>query len=777
MADNVDITQGSGTTIAADDIAGVKHQRVKVVIGADGVNDGDVSASNPIPVTGTVTANTGLTQPLTDTQLRATSVPVSGTFFQATQPISATALPLPSGASSEATLSSINTKTPSLGQSTMVNSQPVAIASNQSAIPVTGTFWQATQPISGTVTANTGLTQPLTDTQLRALAVPVSGTFWQATQPVSGSVSVSNFPASQAVTGTFFPATQPVSIAASVAVTGPLTDTQLRATAVPVSGTVTANAGTNLNTSALALESGGNLASINTKTPALGQALAASSVPVVLTAAQITTLTPPSSVSVSNFPVTQPVSGTVSANATLSAETTKVIGTVNVAASQSIAVTQATGTNLHVVVDSAPTTAVTGTFFQATQPVSIASSVAVTGSLTDTQLRATAVPVSVSSIALPSGASTSALQTTGNSSLSSIDGKTPTLGQALAASSIPVVLTAAQISTLTPLSSVSISNLPSPLAVSGSITSTQNVAINIASYGSISLEITGTWTGTLNFETLVGSTWSPADCFGTVSELVSTSTTSNGVYSFINLAGVTQARVIGNTVTSGTANIVLTANNGQFTYPVYARSVGNTIGSYGIQMGGVDASTNTFQFQKVNTLGAAGVYLESSNKASYSATTIPFTPPATPSDIIRISGSATKIIRILKIVLNTTQNTIGINDWYIIKRSTANIGGTTTAITPVPLDSNFASPTATLIRYNTNATTLGTALGNLAIVNIVSPPTTPGTSGTAYIPYVFDFTNNPIVLRSVNEGVSVNFNGAALPGGLSINCHIMFTEE
>lgn len=62
------------------------------------------------------------------------------------------------------------------------------------------------------------------------------------------------------------------------------------------SGTITANAGTNLNTSALALETGGNLASINTKTPALGQALAAASVPIVLTAAQLTTLTPLSTV-------------------------------------------------------------------------------------------------------------------------------------------------------------------------------------------------------------------------------------------------------------------------------------------------------------------------------------------------------------------------------------------------------------------------------------------------------------------------------------------------
>jgi hypothetical protein len=51
-------------------------------------------------------------------------------------------------------------------------------------------------------------------------SLAVTGTFWQATQPVSG---------------TFWQATQPVSIAATVAVSGPLTDTQLRASAIPVS--------------------------------------------------------------------------------------------------------------------------------------------------------------------------------------------------------------------------------------------------------------------------------------------------------------------------------------------------------------------------------------------------------------------------------------------------------------------------------------------------------------------------------------------------------------
>lgn len=60
------------------------------------------------------------------------------------------------------------------------------------------------------------------------------------------------------------------------------------------------------------------------------------------------------------------------------------------------------------------------------------------------------VPVSAAALPLPSGAATSANQSTQNASLSSMDGKTPALGQALAAGSSPVVLTAAQITTLTP---------------------------------------------------------------------------------------------------------------------------------------------------------------------------------------------------------------------------------------------------------------------------------------------------------------------------------------
>lgn len=49
MADNVAYTPGSGATIAADDVGGVLHQRVKLSVGADG-SATDASSSNPIPM-------------------------------------------------------------------------------------------------------------------------------------------------------------------------------------------------------------------------------------------------------------------------------------------------------------------------------------------------------------------------------------------------------------------------------------------------------------------------------------------------------------------------------------------------------------------------------------------------------------------------------------------------------------------------------------------------------------------------------------------------------
>lgn len=49
MADNVTLP-GTGQAVAADDIGSAKYQRIKLIKGADGTNDGDITEDNPFPV-------------------------------------------------------------------------------------------------------------------------------------------------------------------------------------------------------------------------------------------------------------------------------------------------------------------------------------------------------------------------------------------------------------------------------------------------------------------------------------------------------------------------------------------------------------------------------------------------------------------------------------------------------------------------------------------------------------------------------------------------------
>ncbi len=67
MADDITLP-GTGSVVAADEISNVKYQRVKLIHGADGTNDGDVSAANPYPVLskgGFVSTNNSSTSTLT----------------------------------------------------------------------------------------------------------------------------------------------------------------------------------------------------------------------------------------------------------------------------------------------------------------------------------------------------------------------------------------------------------------------------------------------------------------------------------------------------------------------------------------------------------------------------------------------------------------------------------------------------------------------------------------------------------------------------------------
>lgn len=240
-----------------------------------------------------------------------------------TQPVSAASLPLPSGAAQEHTAANSPSSVRLTDGTTFYKGTTPSDTQ-----PVSGIFWQATQPVSGTVSINSipAGSNLIGNVELvdgagsnkasisaagaikvdgSASTQPVSGTFWQNTQPVSGTVSINSIPAGSALIGNVELVDANGTNKATISAAGAVKVDGSGATQ-PISGTITADAGVNLNTSLLALESG-HLATIDSHIPAQGQATMASSLPVVLASNQ-------TSIPVTGtfYQTTQPVSGTVS---------------------------------------------------------------------------------------------------------------------------------------------------------------------------------------------------------------------------------------------------------------------------------------------------------------------------------------------------------------------------------------------------------------------------------------------------------------------------------
>lgn len=86
-------------------------------------------------------------------------------LMNGSMPITAASLPLPTGASTEATLSAQSAKLPaSLGQKAMVASMAVVVANDQSAVPVSGTVTATTPLLAAAALADAAAANPTTTT-------------------------------------------------------------------------------------------------------------------------------------------------------------------------------------------------------------------------------------------------------------------------------------------------------------------------------------------------------------------------------------------------------------------------------------------------------------------------------------------------------------------------------------------------------------------------------------------------------------------------------------
>lgn len=164
------------------------------------------------------------------------------------------------------------------------------------------------------------------------------------------------------------------------------------------------------------------------------------------------------------------------------------------------------------------------------------------------------------------------------------------------------------------------------------------------------------------------------------------------------------------------------------------------------------------------------------NVNSYSASAAPFTPYATPTDVCTISALPSHAVKVLHVRVWGTQTTGGVNNWFLIKRSTLDTAGTSSAITSVQHEILSLAPFATVLKW-TAAPTPGTSEGTVRGSSIyASAPA--GTSGNSYFDFDFGPASgmHPIILRN-NETLALNFNGAAVPAGMSISCEFQWNEN
>lgn len=159
---------------------------------------------------------------------------------------------------------------------------------------------------------------------------------------------------------------------------------------------------------------------------------------------------------------------------------------------------------------------------------------------------------------------------------------------------------------------------------------------------------------------------------------------------------------------------------------------------------------------------------------TYSASIAGLVPVAAATDIFCISGSATKTVRVLRMSIGAIATAAAIGDILLVKRSTANTAGTSTAPAVVANDSTNPAGTAVVLAYTANPTT-GTLVGNMRSRKLAF-----GTIAGSVVDSV-DFTSvvggeQAIVLRGVAQVACLNYNGQTMAGNL-VDAGLMWSEE
>lgn len=275
--------------------------------------------------------------------------------------------------------------------------------------------------------------------------------------------------------------------------------------------------------------------------------------------------------------------------------------------------------------------------------------------------------------------------------------------------------------------------------VSGNLTIVGDAVVYDAGpYQSVSIQVSGTFVGTIVFEvsnnnvdwiakTLLNQNTNAGLSSVTTPALVAgdigaryirarRSVATSGVAVItMELAGASQAPIIATQAISGAVTIAAAASS-----MVKTEDAEHTSGDAGVHMLGVrrdnptidTSADNDYASQKVDRHGAIYTRTIDSAKRTYAAA-IKLTPIV--GQILEVVGAASTTIEINRITVTLYGTAVGKMDVVVNKRSTASAGGTSANLAKVPYDAADAASVATVRTFSVTPTTLGTLVGQMRV--------------------------------------------------------------
>jgi len=184
----------------------------------------------------------------------------------------------------------------------------------------------------------------------------------------------------------------------------------------------------------------------------------------------------------------------------------------------------------------------------------------------------------------------------------------------------------------------------------------------------------------------------------------------------------------------------------------------NIVGWFGSVLPTVGQKTMVNSIPVVLSSDQTTINITQVSKNTYRASVLNLVVANNPTDIFTIIGSATKKVCVTKFAISGTKQQDDIIDLVVLKRSTANTGGTSTVMTNVPNDSTNPAATAVVRAYTANPT-LGTLVGNVTTEKFDIQNTGKFAFKILYLFGVGDL--QPECLNGIAELLAFNFNATA----------------